>query len=332
MMRRSVGTAFVLFALVARGAGAQGGSIDPQCRNVTLAERASQDACQKALDLFGFLAPQLGVAIAGGNAASGEHSSLRGPGHFSLGLRANVVRARIPEITQHEPVVTGAESSDYDVDEQAVPVPTLDAAMGIYRGFPVGGTNTMGLDLLFNLSYLPDFNTDEVDATVNGSSFKVGIGGRLTVVEETFMTPGIVVTYLRRDLPVVDVRATPANDELRVNDFQIKTSAWRAVIGKNFSMLGVSVGGGQDTYETSALAEVTVNSGGLSFESGPISAVQELTRDNLFGSLSLNLPFLSIVGEVGRVSGGRVSTFNTFGDTRADDDLGYASLGLRVRW
>jgi hypothetical protein len=331
MTIRIPGAALAALMLLTSAAGAQGGAIDPQCRSGTLQERATQDACQKALDLFAFLAPQLGVAIAGGNAASGEHSSLRGPGHFSLGVRANVLSARFPRITQHEPVITGAEASDYDTETQVVGVPTLDAAVGIYRGFPIGGTNTMGLDLLVNVSYIPNFSTDGVDVSVTGSSFKVGIGGRLTVVEETFMTPGIAVTYLRRDLPAVDVSASPGNDEIRVNDFQVKTSAWRAVIGKNFSMLGVTVGGGQDQVETSALASVTVTSV-TTVQAGPIAAVQDVTRDNLFGSLSLNLPLVSLVGEFGRTSGGRIATYNTFGGDRADDAMTYGSVALRFRW
>jgi hypothetical protein len=330
MMLRIQGAALAALMLTTSVAGAQG-TIDPQCRSGTLQERATQDACQKALDLFGFLAPQLGVAIAGGNAASGEHSSLRGPGHFSLGIRANLLSARLPRITQHEPVITGAVASDYETETQIVGVPTLDGALGLYRGFPIGGTNTLGLDLLVNVSYLPDFSSDGVDVSVTGSSFKVGIGGRLTVVEETFMTPGIAVTYLRRDLPAVDVSASPGNDEIRVNDFQIKTSAWRAVVGKNFSMLGVTVGGGQDKVETSALAEVTVTSV-TTVQAGPIAAVQELTRDNFFGSLSLNLPLVSLVGELGRTSGGRVATYNTFGGDRADDAMTYGSVALRFRW
>lgn len=331
MTIRIPGAALAALMLLTSAAGAQGGTIDPQCRSGTLQERATQDACQKALDLFSFLAPQLGVAIAGGNAASGEHSSLHGPGHFSLGVRANVLSARIPRITQHDPVITGAAASDYDTDSHVVGVPTLDAAVGVYRGIPIGGTNTMGLDLLVNLSYIPDFSTDGVDVSVTGSSFKVGIGGRLTVVEETFVTPGIVVTYLRRDLPAVDVSASPGDDEIRVDDFQVKTSSWRAVIGKNFSMLGVTVGGGQDQVETSALASVTVTSV-TTVQAGPFAAVQDVTRDNLFGSLSLNLPLVSFVGEVGRTSGGRIATYNTFGGDRADDAMTYGSVGVRFRW
>jgi hypothetical protein len=327
-----LGAVMLLLAPGSRRADAQGAPVDPQCAPSTPDARAAGDACQKALDLFAFLAPQLGAAIAGGNAASGEHSSLQGGGRISLGLRINIVDARLPRIGQHEPVVTGAQASDYDVERQAVPVPTLDAAIGVYRGIPVGGTNTLGIDLLVNLAYIPSFDRADVSVTPRGSSFKVGIGGRLTIVEETFMTPGIALTWLRRDLPVMDVHATPGNDELRVDDVQVETRAWRAVIGKTFSLIGVTIGGGQDRYATSAIGHVTVNSNVASFEAGPIAALQELTRDNVFGSVALNLPVLRVVAEVGRSSGGRLGTFNTFGDRRADDPVSYGSLALRFRW
>lgn len=318
------------FGTLAAQGGA--GSIDPQCGTGSPVALASQDACQKALDLFAFLAPQLSGAVAGGNAVLGTHSSLRGPGHVSLGIRTNVVRARIPEITQHEPVITGAQASDYNVTDRAFPIPVIDAAIGVFRGIPVGATNTMGFDVIVNLSWLPSVSGDEVELAINGSSVKVGLGGRLTIMEETFMTPGIAVSYLRRDLPVLDISATPGNDELHLDDFQIKTSSWRAVIGKNFSMFGVTVGGGQDEYETSGLASVTVNNGALSFSAGPLAAIQVLKRDNVFASVAVNLPIVSVVLEGGRVSNGRVDTFNTFDSARADDALTYGSLGLRFTW
>ncbi|HZF73263.1 MAG TPA: hypothetical protein VEZ51_07515, partial [Gemmatimonadaceae bacterium] len=40
--------------------------------------RASQDACQKAIDLFKYMAPQLGTAIAGGNPTLGQGGNLGG--------------------------------------------------------------------------------------------------------------------------------------------------------------------------------------------------------------------------------------------------------------
>src|SRR5918999_3451529 len=60
--------------------------------------RAAQDACQKAIDLFKYLAPQLGTAITGGNATLGQGGALGGLGHFSVGLRVNGVMGSLPNI------------------------------------------------------------------------------------------------------------------------------------------------------------------------------------------------------------------------------------------
>lgn len=310
---------------------AQGGAVDTQCRGVTVPERATQDACQKALDIFAFMAPQLGSAIAGGNAISGEHSALRGAGRFSLGLRANAVRARLPEVEAVTPVITGARVSDYAVEEQVIPVPTLDAAVGIFGGMAIGGTRALGLDALVNVAYLPEVSAGDVSVSLPGGTFKLGFGARLSLVQESVISPGISVTWLQRDLPALDLQATPGSDEIRVNDLQVKTRAWRAVIGKNFGVLSLSGGVGQDTYETSALANVRVVRGGVTYAAGPVGALQELRRDNAFGSVALNLSMLSIVGEYGRASHGKLTTFNTFGTARADDAVDYLSVGIRIR-
>src|SRR5262249_29412949 len=72
----------------------------------------AQDACQKALDLFQFMAPQLGGAITGGNATLGQGGSLGGPGHFTVGVRVNAVRGSLPRVdgASVRPVATGAQS------------------------------------------------------------------------------------------------------------------------------------------------------------------------------------------------------------------------------
>lgn len=311
---------------------AQGPVVDARCPSAATPQRVTQDACQKALDVFQFIAPQLGVAIAGGNAVLGEHSALRGPGHFSIGLRSNVINARLPRVDQHTPSVTGAQSDEYGVDEQFIPVPTLDAAIGLFRGFPMGGTYAFALDALVNVAYIPSFDDDEVSVDLPDGSLKLGFGGRLGLLQETFVTPGVSVTYLRRDLPVVDVTGRVGNDELFVRDVDVQTSAWRAVLGKNLALLGVSVGAGQDRYQTSATTQVTVTRQGQSVTSAPIVAKQEVTRTSYFANLALNLAAFRLVGEIGRSSGGNLPTYNTFAGTRADDPRTYGSLGLRVNW
>src|SRR5918999_2747562 len=80
--------------------------------------RAAQDACQKAIDLFQYLAPQLGVSITGGNATLGQGGTLGGLGHFSIGLRINAVQGSLPQINDVTPAATGATSSRYETEDQ----------------------------------------------------------------------------------------------------------------------------------------------------------------------------------------------------------------------
>ena len=332
MMQKGTLVILVAVCLGASAANAQGGAIDSQCRAGTLSERFTQDACQKAIDLFQFMAPQLGVTIVGGNAVLGEHSAMRGPGHFSVGVRANAITSRLPQVDNQTPAITGATRSDYAVDKQVIGAPALDAAVGLFRGFPVAGTYALGVDALVNVAYIPSVDRQDVKLELPDGSFKFGFGGRLGVMQETFLTPGLAVTYLRRDLPTMNVLGRVNSDELNVRDMQVQSSAWRAVLGKNFSVFGISLGAGQDRYETSADVQVSVDRAGQRMTSSVVKAEQIMTRRNVFANLSLNLSVLRLVGEVGRVTGGKVSTYNAFGGHDANGAIDYASFGLRVNW
>jgi hypothetical protein len=163
---------------------------------------------------------------------------------------------------------------------------------------------------------------------------KLGFGGRLSVMRESVIAPGISLTWLRRDLPPLAISANPGSDELDVRNLEVKTSAWRALVGKNFGPVALAAGFGQDTYETTALADVTVHVPGTS-ATGTITGLtagQRMHRDNAFGSIAVNVATLSFVGEYGRSSGDRLATFNTFGADRADDPREYLSVGVRFRW
>jgi len=328
---RTVAIVAALGGASGRGA-AQAPAVDPQCRAVTIAERITQDGCQKALDLFNFMAPQLGLLLVGGNAVAGEHSALRGPGHVSLGIRANGFRAALPRVEERTPATTGAVASDYAVESQWVAAPVLDAAIGLFRGVPLAGTYALGVDALVNVAYIPSVDENDLTVDVPDGSFKFGLGGRLGVLAETFMTPGIAFTWLRRDLPTLDIAGRVSGDALDVRDMRVQTTAWRVVAGKNLSVVGLAVGGGRDRYETSADAQVTINRVVPAVTSSVVAARQVLDRTNFFANATLNLPALRLVAEVGRVSGGRIATYNRFSGERADDPRSYASLGLRVTW
>lgn len=295
--------------------------------------RAAQDACQKAIDLFQYMAPQLGVAITGGNATLGQGGTLGGLGHFSIGLRVNAVQGSLPQINDVTPSATGATSSRYETETQIIALPTADLAIGLFKGIPLALTNVGGVDLLVSAAYLPEFDGEGVTVRVPDGSLKLGFGARVGLLQESLIVPGVSVTYLRRDLPTTNIVATTGGDNLTINDLSVKTDAWRVVASKSLIFFGVAVGGGQDRYKSSTdiSAHVAARTVPPSPEAnmGPVALEQTLTRTNMFANLSVNLLLLKLTGEIGQVSGGEISTFNTFNGKQAADSRIYGSIGAR---
>ena len=64
---------------------------------------------------------------------------------------------------------------------------------------------------------------------------------RIGVLDESIVTPGVYISYLQRDLPTVSLTGssgsgsgvTSASGNFALNDFSVKTSAWRLVAAKN---------------------------------------------------------------------------------------------------
>jgi hypothetical protein len=290
----------------------------------------TQDACQKAVDVYQYVAPQLGTAITGGNATLGQGGALGGLGHFSLGIRVNAVQGSIPQVDDPSamPVLTGAKATAYRTKDAPIPMPTVDGALGIFRGFPLGLTNVGGLDLLVSASYIPKVDRDDITIDPD-NPVKLGYGARISLLQESIVSPGVSVTFLRRDLPVLSLTGQTLGSTLRVTDLDEETTAWRLVASKSLIMFGVAAGYGQDRYESSATASAIVS--GLT--SPNVSVAQTMTRSNMFADLSFNLPLLKIVAEVGLVSGGTApSTINTFPSKGIVDSRLYGSAGLRLSW
>jgi len=308
--------------------GAQG--IDSRCSAGNFAQLGAQDACQKAIDIFAFMAPQLGIGLVGGNATLGTGGALGGIGRFSIGIRGNGIQGRLPQVGDVNASVTGAVRSDYGVDDQVVGLPAVEGAVGLLGGIPLGVTHALALDALVSATYVPELSSNGVAVSLPDGSLKLGYGARLGVLQESFATPSVAVTYLRRDLPTTSIDATSGDDRISVSGVGVKTSAWRAVVGKSLGVLGVALGGGQDRYDSRATATVRVTEAGIALDGGPYALAQKVTRSNMFADLSLNFPFVKLAAEIGRVSGGTIDTYNTFSGKRADDPLTYASVGLRI--
>jgi hypothetical protein len=326
---------FVLFVAVALTATSVSAQIDTQrCPNGTTAQRVSQDACQKAIDLFQYMAPQLGTSITGGNATLGQGGSLGGLGHFSAGLRVNALQGSLPQI-QNIAVSTGGATNATPIDtkSQIIPMPTADLAIGIFKGLPLAITNVGGVDLLVSAAYLPEFNNSGVSVKVPNGSLKLGYGARVGILQESLITPGVSVSYLRRDLPTVNITANTGGDSLYVNNLSLKTKAWRVVASKSLLFVGLAAGFGKDTYESATDVSAHVAARTVpptaAANAGPVALAQDLSRTNIFADVSMNLLLLKLTGEIGQVSGGTINTYNKFSGKQAADSRVYGSVGVR---
>ena len=270
---------FVVLAIVAPlAAHAQQGAVSSQCAAQL---SVSQDACQKAVDLYNFMAPQLGVSITGGNAILGSASTLGGLGHFTVGVRANIVNGQLPQSSTINISITGAQSSNFSPKSQILGLPTADAAIGLFQGINVGLTAVGGVDALLSAFYVPDIDKDPVAVRTTGGRLRLGYGLRVGILQESALVPGISVSFLKRDLPTADLRARiGASDSVSVTGLKEKTTAWRLAASKSVVLASFTAGVGRDTYDSQAGASAFIaprNLGGgitASFNGSVASAVK----------------------------------------------------------
>ena len=312
-------------------------ALDPRCTDPALVGSGDegQDACQKAIDLLNYMTPQLGMLIAGGNATIGQGGTLGGLGHFALSVRANATRASLPDIEGAGVNYGTAQRTNYVTEAQWAALPIVDAAFGLFKGIPLPLTNVLGIDLLVNISYLPELQHDPLALTTPDGSFKFGYGARVGVLQESLVMPGISFTYMKRDLPKTTLIASwqggvvTSADTARLENFAIGATSWRLVASKNLLALSLAAGIGQDRYEADAAASYVVNDPLARYEGGPFNYAFDVTRTNVFLDVITNLPMLKLVATVGHVSGGDIPTYNNF-DKEADASRLYGSLGVRI--
>jgi hypothetical protein len=332
-MRKLLVVGVGLTLLVGASAGAQ--SVTNTCPAGTSAldpARQTQDACQMALDVFDLMAPQLGLALTGGNATLGQGGNLGGPGHFSIGLRGNVFNGDLPQVNDFptsSPTgrVQRTGTNALPAKRQIVGLPTADAALGIFRGIPLGLTNVGGIDLLLSATYVPNIGDVGDDIQVKPDrNWQFGYGARVGLLQESLVVPGVSFTYLKRDFPTTTITGSGSGVGIDVTDAKVKTTAFRVVASKSLLLVGLAAGVGQDRYTESALVSGTAGT----FVSPQVTFDQKMTRTNYFLDVSLNLPVFKLIGEVGQVSGGTVDTYNEFSTGRADKSRTYGSVGFRL--
>lgn len=322
-MKRNLGIIAGALVVSAVSVQAQGAPSDPQCSS---AFTEQTNACNTAIDLFNYMAPQLGTAIVGGNTTLGQGGSLGGPGHFAITIRGNALKGSLPQVDKYDP---SSSNHELDTKDQVLGLPAVDAAIGIFGGLPLGVTKVGGLDLLLNGAYIPEYSGGGVSVKVPNGSLKIGYGARIGLLQEGLLTPGIGFSYLKRELPTVDLAAKTGTlgGQFAVNGLSVKTTSWRATASKSLLVLGLAAGVGQDTYDSEAQVEVTTSVAPVATSA---NVKQSITRTNYFADLSFNMMLAKLVAEVGMVQGGTVATYNTFKGTAADASRLYGSVGLRI--
>jgi len=326
------------FRLIAAGvlAAAISAPMQAQCSTQTA------DACQKAVDLLNFMTPQLSTALVGGNPTLGQGGTLGGLGHFSIDIRASGFSADLPKGDGVGLSTTGAKASTFNTKSQYFGVPSVDAGIGLYRGFSLGVTHIGGVDAIVTMTYLPNLSNSGssggTNFTVNGSNEKFGYGFRLGLLEESAVTPGVSFVWTQRDLPAISLSdsisastgAGNASGTIALNNFTVNTSAWRVTAAKSFLIFGLSGGVGQDKYTANSTIATTVSG-----VSGTGSEAQNfsMTRMNYFVGAYVNLFIFKLEGEYGQVSGGTVPAgVNNFAGVDPAKSRSYFTAGLRFGW
>ena len=349
-LRRTLAPTIRLAGIVATVVGSSLGAQapDPRCGPGGPAGLRGGDACQKAVDLFGYAVPQIGALIAGGNATLGQGSSLGGLGHFVLTMRVNgTSQLAVPNLDAQRPTIGPARRSDFAVRETPGGLPVVDGAVGLFKGARFHGMRVGGVDALVNVFYVPDAAREalaQADAgvTLPESGLKLGYGVRVGLLEEGRRTPGIGVTYIQRKLPKLTAsyalggadqgggaEAGASSDTLSLHDLSLQSDSWRVVVGKRFWIFGLAAGAGQDRYRAGGEAGYVVQDLEGERAAGTIALARSVRRTNVFADLSVDLPIVHLVGEIGRTSGGDVATFNRFA-TPAGAPRVYGSLGVRI--
>lgn len=317
-------SAVVLASLVAAGsAQAQGGGGTAH----TSCTGPAGNACQQAVDFFGYMAPQLGTAVTGGNttlAQGGNIGTRLGfMPKFVVGVRVNAVLGSVP--ADFSPAAGAPAQNTIATKSFPLPMPSIDVAAGVFKGIPMGLTSVGGVDLIASIAYIKKVTTDEINVTPDKST-AVGYGLRVGILQEGLTVPGVGFSILQRKLPKTTLATTGTNAQMSVNGMEVKSTAWRLTVSKSLILVGLAAGVGQDKYSTD-VASIAATQGGNTVTTPALKS--EVTRTNYFADASMNLLVLKLVATGGMVSGGDITTYNGY-DKPADKSRMYASFGVRI--
>jgi hypothetical protein len=319
-MRLRCSSAIVAASIVASTTlGAQSGR--EFCGAAPTGSPATYQTCQAVVDVFDYLAPQLAAVLDGGTQAPGLGASSSGAYRVTFSVRANLLQGSLPNLGSYSPPSSFAPTT-VEADAARLTLPVVDASLHLFDGVTAGRTKVGGVDLLLSGAYLRAFSGGSTSLKLRSGSFRVGYGARVTLLEEGAVSPGLSVSWVRRDLPEMNLSTRYRAGTLIIEDMKVKTSGWRVAGSKSLAALRIAAGVGQDGYESSAAIPFASYFG--------FTTSQNVRRTVYYGTVSTNMRFATLFADLGGVSGGKIETFNAFDGPAPGASRWLGSLGARI--
>jgi hypothetical protein len=319
-----------------------------------------REACAVVAQAAEAAPAQLGILVARGNATIGSAS----PGGLRLGVlprvsasaQGSVVMVKLPDILARQ-AGTGAERLNRSV---GIPAPALSgtATVSVFEGFrllpTVGGFGSV--DAIGSAAWLPFAGGRGEGFGPGGAELAYGVGARIGLLRETFVTPGASISVMRHSLGEVrygDVCPgiavirqgtgegyTYASGECPgggdPGEISVDVSSWstRAQVGKRLLGVGLVGGLGYDRFASTAgygfRAEPSTLPQGVQF--ARVGDLQRTTgRWSAFVNGSYTLIVATLGVEAGWMQGSRpIQGFPAISDFDPRDGTFFGSVGARL--
>ncbi len=320
MQVRTGMTAVCMAAMLAAPARAQGGAAE--CAAYA-GNQQVENVCSAAVDGTRAFHPVAGLLLSGGNPVLGTASTLGGFGHLTLTVRANGSRVVLPDLAYN-----GGSTTVPAGDKVFAPVPLVEASAGLFRGL---GHGFLALDVLGSAQPLPTSLIDKLavdpNATRIGSvALGFGVGGRIGVLRESAVLPGVSVSVMRRTLPRITYGSLAGGDNFT---YGIDLQAWnvRAAVSKKVAILALAAGLGWDRYTGGAT--IAFRNPVTSLPEPPIDFAVANERWQLFGNAGLDFGPAKLLGEIGYQAGKDQKLTTSFQDFDTTKGRVFGGVGLR---
>ncbi len=281
----------------------------------------SERVCTAAVDATRAFHPVLGRLVSGGNPVLGSGGVVGGPGHFSVSARVNGIEVVLPDLSYD-----GSESSVPSGQKVFAAAPQVDAVVGLYGGLPSGllALDVLGSAQLIPVSVFNDFRVDPDARRIGDVALGFGFGARVGVLRETGPLPGISISIMRRNIPMITYGNVTNGDEFQYSA-DLHATNLRLVVGKQLAVVALAGGIGWDKYTGNGVIRVPTILNPVDF-----LFKLETTRATLFLDAGLDLGVVKLVGEGGYQTGKDQELSTDFEGLDTKKGKFYGGLGLRV--